>query len=152
MAQRYRPCTLRFRLEDVILDDVSDDTVSFVIDNRKQLGTDVLVDNDTGIVHITPRFSWEEMADYSLVFSKMLRLTGGHLLLRNYAVSFQIKDGKFFTRNNAGAPQGGELFAPANLFRYTRIVSARFDEVRRRVVLTYPDDEPEETGDGGETT
>ncbi len=145
MAQRYyRPCTLRFRLENVILDDVSDDTVSFVEDNRRLLGTDVLVDRGTGLVHITPRFNWEEMADYSLVFSKMLRVPSGHLLLRNYAVSIQIKDGKFFTRNNAGAPQGGELFVPENLFRHARIVSAFFDETAHRVSLTYPEDEGEQ--------
>ncbi len=142
MLQMYRPCTLRFRLENLILDDVCDDTVSFTINNRRQLGTDVQVDRSTGLVYITSLFSWEEMAEYSLVFSKRLRFLSGRLLLRNYAVSLQIKDGKFYTRSNASALPGSDLFVPENLFRYTRIVSAYFDGTTHQVSLTYPGDDP----------
>lgn len=135
LPQKYRAPTLRFQLENVILEDVNDRSVYFVRDG-KALATGVWVDPEREMVYVALRGELEEGAEYRLLFGKMLRFDNGHLFLKNYFLTFRIQNGHIYTNNGPNGRRGGDFFAPGNKLEFRKILSVRFREDTTEICVT----------------
>ncbi len=110
MAKTYRACEFRLLLEDVDLDSVTPGSIYLTLDDRYRIGAELLVDRESGLVHITPEHSFEEDRCYKLAFAKRLRFEDGRPFPCMFFLRLCARDGLLY------APQDGRRLAPGEDF------------------------------------
>ena len=104
MGRMYKPAELLFRLENVDLSNISDQTMFLLRDERYRYTSDVSVDEETGIVHFQLRAAMEEFAEYRLYFSSELSFENGKPFPHPYFLRIRIRNGMLYA-----SPRGGKL-------------------------------------------
>lgn len=128
MGRKYRPAELLFRLENVDLSNISDQTMFLIRDERYRYTSDVRVDEETGIVHFQIRAAMEEYAEYKLYFSSDLCFQNGRPFPHPYFLRVRIRDGKLYAAPRGGTLTDEEFFRPEHRLIFTTEISIYFNE------------------------
>ncbi len=128
MGRMYKPAELLFRLENVDLRNISDQTMFLLRDERYRYTSDVSVDEDTGIVHFQLRAAMEEFAEYRLYFSSELFFENGRPFPHPYFLRVRIRNGMLYASPRGGTLTDEELFTPEHRLIFTTVISIYFNE------------------------
>ncbi len=128
MGRMYKPAELLFRLENVDLSNISDQTMFLLRDERYRYTSDVSVDEETGIVHFQLRAAMEEFAEYRLYFSSELFFDNGKPFPHPYFLRIRIRNGMLYAPPRGGTLTDEELFTPEHRLIFTTEISIYFNE------------------------
>lgn len=127
MGRMYKPAELLFRLENVDLRNISNETMFLMRDERYRYSANVSVD-ETGIVHFQLQNALEEFEEYRLYFSNDLFFENGRSFPHPYFLRIRVRNGMLYAPPRGGSLTDEEFFAPEHRLIFTSVVSIYFNE------------------------